>query len=221
MNRPTLVITGSAGSGKGTQSDLLEEQLGYHKVEAGAVFRKVAAEDSELGRKVKAINDAGKHASDELITELIADYVQSVPQEEPLLIDGYPRTTGQKQMLSDLLTNSQRDADNVIAIWIRVEREEAERRLLNRTQCSVCKTVFMTRDIETCPHCGGEVKPRAYDQPEAIKERLDFFEEEVKPVIEEYRSEGKLIEVNGMQEVAHVFDEIKTKLEALSSSEQE
>jgi len=90
---------------------------------------------------------------------------------------------------------------------------------MNRAQCTVCKTVFMTRDITTCPHCGGEVKPRAYDQPDAIKERLDFFEEKVLPVIKEYKVEGKLIEVNGMQEVAHVFDEIKSKLEDLSPPE--
>jgi adenylate kinase len=205
-------MVGSAGSGKGTQSDLLEEQLGYHKVEAGAVFRKVAKEDTPLGRKVKAINDAGEHASDELITELLKEYIDSVSDDEPVLIDGYPRTVGQKKMLGELLTSIKRDPENVLAIWIKVDREEAERRLLNRSQCSVCKTVFMNRNTDPCPHCGGEVKPRDYDQPEAIKHRLDFFEEKVIPAIEEYRSEDKLIEVNGMQEVVHVFDEIKAKL---------
>ena len=203
---------GSAGSGKGTQSELLEEQLGYHTVEAGGIFRKKAKEDSALGRKVKEINDSGKHANDELITELMKDYILSVPSEEPLLLDGYPRTIGQYEMLHDLLKEGGREPENGLAIWINVSREEAERRLLNRSQCSVCKTVFMSREVETCPHCGGEVNPRAYDKPESIKPRLDFFENEVMPVIEKYRGKGRLIEVDGMQEIAHVFDQIKNKL---------
>ncbi len=217
MQRPTLILMGSAGSGKGTQSELLQEQLGYHVVEAGAIFRKTAQMDTPIGRKVKEINDSGGHASDELITELMTGYIKEVPKEEPLLIDGYPRTVGQADMLKDLLAQAERDPEQHLAVWIRVSRQEAERRLLNRSQCTVCKTIFMRRDIETCPHCNGEVKPRDYDRPEAIAKRLDFYEEQTMPMIDQYREQGRLLEINGEQEVAHVFEEIKKKLkESLS-----
>jgi len=212
MNQPTIIIMGSAGSGKGTQGQLLEEQLGYEVVEAGAIFRKTAQMDTELGRKVKHINDSGGHADDDLITELMREHMKDISADQSLLIDGYPRTMGQAERLEGLLKDSGHNPDNIVAVWINVPREETERRLLNRSQCTVCKTVFMTRDVERCPHCNGEVKPRDYDKPEAIKKRLDFFDEKTKPVIEHYREQGKLIDVNGEQEVAHVFEEIKEKL---------
>jgi len=70
----------------------------------------------------------------------------------------------------------------------------------------------MTREIMTCPHCGGAVRPRDYDMPEAIAKRLDFFEQKTLPVIEAYRQENKLIAVDGEQEVADVFEEIRKQL---------
>lgn len=217
MKRPTIIIMGSAGSGKGTQSALLEEQLGYHIVEAGAIFRLKSKEDSELGRKVKEIHDSGGHASDELITELMADYMKDIVSGEPLLIDGYPRTPGQAELLQGLLRDTGYDPDAFVAVWIKVDRAEAERRLLNRAQCTVCKTVYMSRDIMVCPHCNGEVKPRDYDKPEAIAKRLDFFENETMPAIKKYEQEQRLITVNGEQEVAHVFEELKEQLKPFLS----
>lgn len=213
MARPTIIIMGSAGSGKGTQSALLEEQLGYHIVEAGAIFRQTAKLDTPLGKKVKEIHDSGGHADDALITELMHNYMKDLVSGEALLIDGYPRTAGQAERLPELLHSTGYDSETFVAIWIKVSREEAEKRLLNRSQCTVCKTVYMNRDLDRCPHCNGEVKPRAYDQPEAIAKRLDFFEEETMQAIKQYEHEERLIEVNGEQEVAHVFEELKTKLQ--------
>lgn len=217
MNRPTIIIMGSAGSGKGTQSSLLEEQLGYHVAEAGGILRSEGEKGTERGKKAMEIINAGKHLPDEMVTEIIKDYILAIPEEEPLLVDGYPRTLGQKELLTEMLNESGRGGENYVAVWIKVERSEAERRLLNRSQCTVCKTVYMKKDIDTCLHCGGEVKPREYDYPESIKKRLDFFDDEVVPVIEAYRSEGKLIEANGNQEITHVFEEIKSKLESIVS----
>ena len=212
MTRPTLVIMGSAGSGKGTQAGLLKEQLGYHIVEAGRILRNIMKEDTPLGKKVEAIINAGEHLTDEDVSEIMRDYIMSIAKEDALLIDGYPRTVGQKEMLEDILNKAGRDADSILAIYIEVDRAEVERRLLNRAQCTVCKTVFMNRETTTCPHCGGEVKPREYDKPEAIKHRLDFFQENILPVIKVFKKENKLLKINGMQEVAHVFKEIQDKL---------
>ena len=211
QERPTLIIVGSVGAGKGTQADLLVEQLGYLKVEAGEIFRQKAKEDSPLGRKVKEINDTGRYADDQLITELVDDYIKDVPARKGILLDGYPRTIGQAEMLSNLLQESGRDPENIIVIWIKVSREEAKRRLMNRSTCTVCKTVYMSRDVLTCLHCGGDVKPREYDKPEAIERRLEFFEQEVMPLIKYYQQKNKTLEINGEQEIAHVFDEIKEK----------
>ena len=220
MIRPTIIIMGSAGSGKGTQSSLIQEQMGYHVAEAGAILRAEGERGTDIGRKAMEIINAGKHLSDEMVTEIIKGYILRVPLQEDLLVDGYPRTLGQKDFLHEMLKQAGRDKANYVAVWIKVDRLEAERRLSNRAQCDVCKTVFMSKDSSVCPHCGGAVKPRDYDYPESIQKRLDFFAEKIMPVIESYRSEGKLIEVDGMQEVAHVFDHIKAKLRQLSKFDQ-
>lgn len=211
MAFPVLVLLGSAGSGKGTQASLLQEQFGYHKVEAGALFRAKAQEDSPLGRRVKEINDSGGFSPDDLIAELIDEELGRLPKDEPLLIDNYPATVGQAKLLEQSLMDGGRPAD-VFAIWVKVGREEARRRLMNRSQCLVCKTVFMNRNIKACPHCGGEVKVRTYDTPEAIDRRLDHFWETTVELLDYYRSAGRLIEVDGEQPVAHVFDALKAAL---------
>jgi len=215
MARPTIVIIGSAGSGKGTQAELIRDQLGYHVIEAGGIFRLKAKEDSEMGRRAKKIHESGEHAPDDFITDILKDYILSVSEDEPLLIDGYPRTLGQAKLLDEMIQSTGRSLDEMLVLWINVSREEVERRLLNRARCTVCRTIFMTRDIKVCPHCNGEVTSRVSDEPKAIHKRLDFFNEEVMPVIERYRKENKLIEINGDQEVVDVFNDIKKALKAV------
>lgn len=215
MARPTIVILGSAGSGKGTQAELIREKLGYHVVEAGAIARKTAKEDTDIGREIKQIIDSGEHASDELITGLVRDYIIEVPKEDPLLVDGYPRTIGQAELLKGILEDAGRDPEEVVALWINVSRKEVERRLLNRSRCTVCKTVFMSRDFKICPHCNGKVEPRISDKPEAIMKRLDFFDNKVIPVIEAFRENGRLIDINGEQDVMVVFKAIAKALEPI------
>ncbi|MBI4122163.1 MAG: nucleoside monophosphate kinase, partial [Parcubacteria group bacterium] len=196
QQHPTLVLLGSAGSGKGTQADLLIEQFGYYKVEAGALFRAKATEDSALGRQVKEINDRGGFAPDDLIADLIDEAVLALPHSQPLLFDNYPVSIGQARRLEATLKTTGRSQD-VIAAWIRVEKEEARRRLLNRSQCLQCKTVFMSREQQLCPKCGGEVKPRTYDTPVAIDNRLKHFWDKIISVLDYYRAAGRLVEVNG------------------------
>ncbi|MBI4122165.1 MAG: nucleoside monophosphate kinase [Parcubacteria group bacterium] len=196
MAKPTLILMGSAGSGKGTQSVNLVQQYGYHHVETGGIIRAKAQEDSPLGRKVKENDDKGKHASDELMTELLLDYLREVPLDQPLLLDGYPRTLPQAALLDGVLRQVNRDPAETRAIWFKVPAETARHRLLNRGVCTVCKTVYPSRAIDRCKSCGGEVLPRVYDTPTGIEERLSFFAEHTLPVIEQYRREGRLIEIN-------------------------
>lgn len=221
MSRPTLLLFGSAGSGKGTQGELLEEQFGYHRVEAGALIRAKGQEDSDIGRKFKEIHDTGRFVTDEMITGLIAEHLKTVPAKTPLLIDAYPLSLGQAAMLLDVLKDSGRDPSQLLALWIKVGPEEAKRRLLNRSQCGTCKNVYMNRDVKKCMQCGGDVQPRAYDYPEAIDKRLAHFAETIMIVIQHYQTQGKLIEINGEQPVTHVFDTIRRALQPYMRPEAE
>ena len=172
---PIVILLGAAGSGKGTQAALLQEQYGYEKVEAGGIVRAKAQEESEMGRKLKAISDGGGHTDDQTITGLVAEYIRSVPAEKPIVIDGYPRTQGQADLLRQLLADAGRGQQRVVAVWINVGLKEAQRRLSQRAECQSCRAIYSSRDVKTCMKCGGIVQSRKDDNPEAITKRLAFF----------------------------------------------
>lgn len=190
--------------------------FGYTHVETGAIIRAKAGEDSPLGRKIKESDDKGKHASDELMTELLMDYLKWGPADKPLLLDGYPRTLPQMRMLDDVLTAVGRNPQAARAVYIRVPREIAEHRLLQRAVCVQCRKVFAGRDVKVCDQCGAEVKARDYDNPQAINERLNFFQEKTLPVIEQYRQEGRLVEIDGNPPAAEVWEAIRQSIQSLA-----
>lgn len=215
MAKPTLLLMGSAGSGKGTQGSSIASVFGYVHAETGALIRATARQNTDLGRRIKEADDKGKHASDELITELLVNYLASLPFGQPLLLDGYPRTMRQADMLQDVLRQVGRESSGLRAVWINVSPEVAKKRLLQRAVCSNCKKVFPSRDITVCDACNGTVAPRPYDNEEAIDERLAFFQTQTMPVLQRYRNEGVLIEIDGEQPVQAVSDALLNSLKDL------
>lgn len=207
---PTIILLGPAGSGKGTQGDLLVKKFGYQKVEAGELVREKSKEDSHLGRIIKDINDSGKHLPDDIITDLIKEALDKVDKNDVLLFDGYPRTLEQAKRLKYLLSNL-KVAGNIKALWVNVSVKEAKRRLLDRSVC-VNGHILIGRDHKVCPVDGAEVKVRDYDHESSINKRLDFYTEQVIPVIEYYRNEGWLVEIDGEKSVDEVHEEIIEKL---------
>jgi len=217
--KPLIVLMGAAGSGKGTQAELLVEKLGYEHIEAGALVRAKSQENSDLGRQFKAISDSGGHAPDEMITALIAERFNKTTLDKPLVVDGFPRTLGQAELFGKMLEETRRDKGPLAVVWINVGLEEAKRRLLNRSVCTVCRTSYDNRKISVCTKCGGKVVPRADDNPEGIAKRLGFFVHDVMSVIELYRSQGVLHEINGEQDPEHVFADL-TKAVGLTGDEE-
>lgn len=217
---PLLVFMGSAGSGKGTQAERLVEHFGYEWIETGNLIRAKAQEASPLGRRIKKNDDLGKHAPDTIITTLLIEYFSALEEkpgmkDKPLLVDGFPRTRKQLDMLDEVLRYFDRDPQALKALWIHVPQDVARARLQNRALCVKCKKIFASRDVKECDRCGGEVKPRVYDTDKGIEERLHFYAEQTMPAIDAYRSQGRLIEINGHQAVDDVWKEIQ---EALSRS---
>jgi adenylate kinase len=209
---PIVVMLGAAGSGKGTQAALLEQHYGYKRVEAGAVVRMRAKEDSDLGRSLKAITESGGHAPEHLMTELLVAHVQKIPNDAPLLMDGYPRSMGQVADFEKLMSMTGRKMEDVKVVWLNISLEEAKRRLMNRSQCVDCRYIYENRDMQKCPRCGGRVDVRRDDNPEAIARRLAYFTAQTTDVLNRYRVQGRLVEINGGQEQDQVFADIKAAL---------
>ena len=200
-----LILFGMQGSGKGTQGKFIAEKLGMKVFDTGAALREIVASGTPLGDRVKEIINAGKHVDSETVMNVVAAFLEDVPQETPILFDGIPRNAANFAAFEPLMASHGRSAQ---ALLLKISREEAMGRLTARKTCAKCKTVYGPEAGETCSLCGGELIVRADDVPDAIRKRLDIFQSETVPVIEEYRKQGRLIEVNGMRPVAEVTAEI-------------
>ncbi len=208
-----IILFGMQGSGKGTQARILAEKFAYKIFETGGQLRKLASEDSPLGQKVKEITTAGKLVPNEIVMEIVENFLQNLPENETAIFDGIPRSESQRASLEAEFAKVGR---RPLAVYISLTREEALTRLLGRKTCAGCGKIFGAKDnsaaFEKCPVCGGELKIRADDTAEAIETRLDVYEKETVPAIEKYREENRLVEIDGTQSVAEVTAAIAAKL---------
>ncbi|MDD5179111.1 MAG: nucleoside monophosphate kinase [Candidatus Gracilibacteria bacterium] len=210
-----FILFGMQGSGKGTQGQILAAKLNLQVFETGGQLRKLAAEDSDLGKKVKGIIESGNLVSDEVVMEIVENFLKKTPATEGVIFDGIPRSESQYLMLEGEFEKFNRKPT---ALYIKLTEEEALKRLLGRKTCSKCGKIFGSKDniaaATSCPVCGGELKIRADDTEEAIRTRLDVYAAQTLPVIEKYRAAGRLIEVDGSQPVEDVTTQILSQVEA-------
>lgn len=205
-----LILFGMQGSGKGTQSKFISERCSLSVFETGAELRRLAAEDSELGRKVKSIIEAGHLVPTEVVMEIVLNFLQNLPEGNAALFDGIPRSKDQQIELDKLLESQGRD---FIGLDIRISEEEALRRLTTRRLCENCKATFPAfYEGDVCAECGGSLVTRRDDTPDAIRTRIDTFLEKTMPVIEDYVSRGKMITINGEQPIENVTEDCMAAL---------
>ena len=206
-----LIIFGPQGSGKGTQADLLAEKFNLAHIETGQIFREIGRENSDLGRKIKDLNDRKEMIPDEVTVEVLREKLQVVPIDMGIILDSAPRTTGQVEPIEQMLAELRRPVDK--AIYIALPYDESVARIVKRYACTVCYRHFVigkhiNGHEEPCPTCGGPIMQRPDDTPEGVAKRLKTFYEVTIPVVDEYRERGMLIEVNGEQSVEKVFEDI-------------
>lgn len=204
------VLFGMQGSGKGTQGLILQKKFNLELFETGAMLRRLAEEKSTLGKKVKSIIESGYLVPNEVVMEIIEDFMKRISSGKKVLFDGIPRKKDQAESFSALMNRLQR---NIKGIYIEISEKEALKRLSSRRMCEKCKTVYLGSYTKNeCGKCGNKLIKRSDDNPESIKMRIENYKKETLPVIEKYRSEGKLITINGEQSVKKVTEEILNKL---------
>lgn len=213
-----VILMGPQGSGKGTQSERVREQLYLAPVATGELFRSAIKSGTALGQEIKAIYDRGELVPDDLTIALVADRLDEIAREGReggqvvgALYDGFPRTAAQAAALDDLLARRGEKIDAVVAID--VPREELIQRLSGRRLCSVCGKVYnVVSDpparLNECDACGGTLIQRADDTPEAVSKRLDLYERETAPLVGRYAERGVLVHVNGDRPIDEVTDAI-------------
>jgi adenylate kinase len=197
-----LIFFGMQGAGKGTVGKRVAENFNLEIFETGGALRNLAQEDSSLGHKIKEIIESGKLVPNEVVMEIVEDFMQKLEPGKSILFDGIPRSVEQAETLNALLDKNERTYKGVL---IKITEEIALQRLTTRQICNKCKKVFAADyKAETCdaPDCGGELITRADDNPEAIKTRLEAFHTETQPAIELYKD--RLIEIDGEASIEEV-----------------
>ena len=205
-----LILIGKQGSGKGTQAKILAKRFGFEIFETGGALRAIAKEDSELGREVLAITTRGDLVPNEVVMKIVSDFLQKLTGDAPVIFDGIPRSEEQRVSLEKLITEKGRAFRG---LEVRLSNEEALGRLSIRAQCGDCGENFGSVE-DVCPKCGSvNVSRRADDNPESISKRLDNFDKFTAPLLSVWKDQGKLVSVNGEQDVDLVTEEMLEKLE--------
>lgn len=209
MNKD-LVFFGIQGSGKGTQGKILAERHGMGYFEMGGELRKLAAENSDLGRKVKSIIDAGHLVPTGVVMEIVENYLTHLSAGQKSIIDGIPRSDEQAKAFDVVMKKLGRE---FLGVHITLPRDVALNRLLNRRICSGCKKAFIAAyKNDTCDNCGGTLARRADDTRESIETRLDTFERETVPIITHYEKAGLMIATDGDQPIEKITADLEEKI---------
>lgn len=200
----TIVILGAPGSGKDTQANYLVSALGYQIISTGDLMRILAGHDE----KVSAMLKSGELIPDSIVEdELISAFVL-MPDGQPVIVDGYPRNLDQAKKLTEILKENERQLDKVI--FINVEDKNLVERISKRRLCKKCGNI--QAGGEKCKQCGGELITREDDKPESVKNRLAGFHEKTEPMINFFREQGILAEVDGNPAPEVVREEIRKLL---------
>jgi adenylate kinase len=201
-----LVLFGIQGSGKGTLGKLVADKYGYEVFETGSELRKLSHQDSELGRKVKSIVEAGHLVPNEVVMDIIENFMENLAAGKEVLFDGIPRKITQAETFDALLKKHNR---NFTGILIDLPEEIAIKRLTTRRICEKCKAVYPAKyEKNNCEKCDGKLITRNDDNPESIRTRLQAFYSETMPVIERYRQMDKMIIMNGDMGIEDAKNEI-------------
>lgn len=202
-----VVLLGAPGSGKGTQAEQLEDNLGLQHVSTGDLFRENLKNETELGKLAKSYMERGELVPDDVTQAMVRDRLKRPDTRGGFILDGFPRTLPQAEALTDILTGMQRRLDAVL--YIKVCDGEIVGRLSGRRICRDCQTPYHvtfnpTAKEGVCDRCGGELYQRKDDNEETIKARLKTFHGQTAPLIEYYRAAGLLLEIEGEGDVAQI-----------------
>jgi len=195
-----ILLMGAPGAGKGTQARLLHERLGLPQISTGDIFRALAQTKTPLAEEVRAIQQAGRLIPDEVVIRVVEDRTSQDDCRNGYVLDGYPRTAAQAEMLEAL---AGRQHKKLSAILIDVPQELLEKRMTGRRSCPICGEIYNVYfrppkfDNRCDLHPDAELIHRADDTAEKVRVRLETYNRETAPLLEYYERTGRLHRVDG------------------------
>ena len=207
-----ILLMGAPGAGKGTQARLLQEHLHLPQISTGDIFRALSQTRSPLAEEVRALQQAGRLIPDDVVIRVVEDRTSQPDCDNGYVLDGFPRTAAQAEMLEGLAT---RQGKSLSAILIEVPVERLEKRMTGRRSCPVCGEIYNVyfrapkNDSRCDLHPEAELIHRADDDEEKVRVRLETFNRETAPVLEYYQQTGRLQRVDGTQDPEWIYSAIE------------
>jgi len=210
-----VILFGPPGAGKGTQAAILAEKTGLVHITTGELFREAIRKETELGKQAKPYYDRGDLVPDALTIGMLLERLAEEDAVHGCLLDGFPRTLEQAKALDQALVEQRQAIDKVLCI--QVPEDELLGRLAGRWTCRGCGDVYHRQSrwpkVEgRCDRCGGVLYQRDDDQPESVRRRLEVYSRQTAPLVDYYRGQGKLVEVDGYRSVDEVSGELQAAL---------
>jgi adenylate kinase len=210
-----LVFLGAPGTGKGTQGKILAEHKKWPHISTGDILRSAVKNKTELGLRAKGFMDTGKLVPDELMNDLVAERLSQPDCKVGFILDGFPRTINQAKTLDDYLKQNGLTLDGVILLD--VDPQVLVARLTSRRLCRGCGKDYnvITNSPPAhgkCIACGGEIYQRVDDNEVTVTRRLEVYQEQTNPLVEYYQKIGKLVVIDGNQDVQKVQQQIEQSI---------
>jgi len=199
------ILIGGPATGKGTRSDILSKALEIPHISTGDILRDVAKKDAEIREKLSK----GELISDEIITDLLEKRIQEDDCKKGFILDGYPRTLKQAELLDTILAKYGRTVDKVMEL--KIPDELAFKRILGRSKCTHCGASygidFPPKIKGRCDICGGHLAVRTDDTKETLAKRIETYNNNSKPILDYYKNKGILMTVDASSHPERVVEE--------------
>lgn len=214
-----LILLGPPGAGKGTQAQRLVERYGIPQLSTGDMLRAAIVAGTDVGKKAKAVMDAGNLVSDEIVNAIVAERIGQPDAAAGFILDGYPRTLVQADATEKMLAD--RGLSLSCVIELKVDDAVLTERISGRYTCAKCGAGYHDENLKpkvegVCDKCGStEFKRRPDDNPDTVRTRLQAYYKETSPLLGYYYAKGKLRSVDGMADIDHVTAAIEGVLASL------
>jgi adenylate kinase len=203
-----IIMLGAPGAGKGTQAKMIAEKCGIPHISTGDIFRANIKEGTQLGKMAKEYMDKGLLVPDSLTCDLVVDRIQKEDCKDGFILDGFPRTIHQAEVLEEALTGLGQKID--CAMDIVVPDESIIARMAGRRACVGCGATYHiifnpTKKEGICDVCGEKLILREDDKPETVQKRLQVYHDQTQPLIDYYDGQKVLRTVDGTKALDEVF----------------
>ncbi|MEO0070135.1 MAG: adenylate kinase [candidate division WOR-3 bacterium] len=206
-----IILLGPPGVGKGVQAERLSEAFQVPQVSSGDILRGEVQKKTALGQAVEPYLESGRLVPDSLMTQIIQKRISQPDCQAGFLLDGYPRTLPQAEMLDEMLKEKDLQVDAVFNL--QASEEILIARLSGRRICRVCQKIYHIKNMPPkvegiCDECGGPLYQREDDSPQTIKRRLQVYEIKTEPLIAYYQKKGILYQVNTSKDAENTYQAI-------------